>query len=87
MKKYYTKGMMISMSIKRDLKTKSLIVEIQSGVDKNGLPTFKKKSFSNIRLDATDVDIHALVKAISKVLAAATGDYLLDELPILSDTE
>ncbi|WP_315108857.1 DUF1659 domain-containing protein [Clostridium intestinale] len=75
------------MSIIRDLKTKSLIVEIQSGVDKNGLPTFKKKSFSNIRLDATDADIHSLAKAISKVLAPETGDYLLDELSILSDAE
>lgn len=31
------------MSINKKLKTKSLIIEIQSGTDGNGKPTFRKK--------------------------------------------
>lgn len=72
------------MSINKKLKTKSLIIEIQSGTDGNGKPTFRKKTLSNVKLDAKDESIFAVAEALSKVLAPNTKDYMLDELSILS---
>jgi hypothetical protein len=75
------------MSISKNLKTKSLIIEIQSGTDGNGKPTYRKKTLSNIKLDAKEESIFAVAEALSKVLAPDTKDYLLDEISILSKEE
>ena len=75
------------MPVNKELKIKSLIVEIESGTDKNGNPTFRKKTFSNVKLDAKDENIFAVADAISKVLDPNTKDYLLDEVSVLSKEE
>jgi hypothetical protein len=75
------------MAVIKNLRTKSLIVEMESGVDKNGKTTFRKKTFSYIKLDATDESIYAVANAISKILAPETNEYLLDELSVLSKSE
>ncbi|WP_335871797.1 DUF1659 domain-containing protein [Bacillus sp. 2205SS5-2] len=48
-----------------DLKDSRLRLEFDHGVDGEGKPVFKGKSYSNIRLDATPDEIYASVQAIA----------------------
>ncbi|MEQ8156399.1 MAG: DUF1659 domain-containing protein, partial [Clostridiaceae bacterium] len=46
------------MAVNKVLSSTSLSIEVQSGTDAAGLPVFKKKSFSGIKLDAADQNIY-----------------------------
>ena len=41
------------MATSKELKTTTLNIEVQSSVDKDGNPSYKKKNFSGINGDAT----------------------------------
>jgi hypothetical protein len=67
------------MAVTKQIETASLSIEIQSGVDKAGDPTFSKKTFSNVKTGANVEDIYAVAEAVKGVLSASTRSYLLNE--------
>jgi hypothetical protein len=75
------------MNIKEDLKTVTLAIEIYNGTKPSGEVTFKKRSFSGIRLDAPSENILKVAEAIASVLNTETGDYLLTKVSKISETE
>lgn len=75
------------MVVSDDLKTVTLAIEVQSGTKATGEVTFKKRSFSGIRLDAPTENILNVAKAIASVLNTETGDYLLTKVSTISETE
>ncbi|MNP78634.1 hypothetical protein D3C76_1762960 [compost metagenome] len=75
------------MNLKEDLKTVTLAIEIYNGTKPSGEVTFKKRSFSGIRLDAPSENILNVAKAIASVLKTETGDYLLTKVSKISETE
>lgn len=75
------------MSVSENLKTVTLVIEIYNGTKPSGELTFKKRSFSGIRLDASNENILNVAKAIASVLNTETGDYLLTKVSKISETE
>ena len=71
------------MAISKELKTTTLSIEVQSGIDKDGNPSYKKKNFSGINGDATP--LVAVADAIKLVLANQTRDTLVNEISILEN--
>ncbi len=57
----------------------TLSIEVEDGVDSNGDPKYKKKSFSNIKEEAVLENIYTVAEAISIVLDANTGNYYINE--------
>ena len=75
------------MSVLEGLKTVTLAIEVQSGTKTTGEVTYKKRSFSGIRLDAPTENILNVAKAIASVLNTETGDYLLTKVSTISEAE
>ena len=75
------------MAISKELRTTTLSIEVQSSVDKNGNPLFKKKNFSGINRQATPEAIAAVADAIKSVLANETGYTFINESSILVDND
>ena len=73
------------MAISKELRTTTLSIEVQSGVDKDGNPSFKKKNFSGINGDATPEVLVTVADAIKLVLANPTRDALVIEISVLED--
>lgn len=71
------------MAISKELKTTTLSIEVQSGVDKDGNPSYKKKNFSGINGDATPEALVTVADAIKLVLANETRYTLVNEISIL----
>ncbi|MDR3594795.1 DUF1659 domain-containing protein [Clostridium sp.] len=67
------------MAVTKQIATTSLSIEVQSGQDKAGDPTFTKKNFSNVRTDVTPENAYAVAEAVKAVLSANTRAYLLNE--------
>lgn len=67
------------MAVNKQLKTTSLSMEVQNGVDKAGDPIFTKKTFANVRTDADVANVYAVADAVKVVLKNTTRDYLLNE--------
>mgnify|MGYP004445265557 FL=1 len=63
----------------KNLQTVQLSIEVQSALDKDGNPTFKKKNFSGIKKGANLDNIYAVAEGIKGVLKAQTRDYYLTE--------
>jgi len=66
------------MAVNKVLSSTSLSIEVQSGTDAGGLPIFKKKSFSGIKLDAADQNVYDVAVAISGVVNNAVRDYYVN---------
>ena len=66
------------MAVNKVLSSTSLSIEVQSGTDAGGLPVFKKKSFSGIKLDAADQNIYDVAVAISGVINNTVRDYYVN---------
>ena len=73
------------MAVSKELQTTTLSIEVQSGVDKNGNPSFKKENFSGINGDATSEAILNVAEAIKLVLANETRDTLVNEISRLEN--
>ena len=67
------------MAILKNLETTTLSIEVQSGIEKDGNPTFKKKNFSGIKNSANIDDLFTVAEKIKEVLNADTRDYYLNE--------
>lgn len=58
---------------------------MQSGIDKDGNPSYKKKNFSGINGGATPEALVTVAAAIKLVLANQTRYTLVNEISILED--
>jgi hypothetical protein len=74
------------MVITDTLKSLSLIIEIQNGVNGKGEAIFKKRTFSGIRLDAPYENIYNVAEAISEILETETGEFLLNKIISIEKT-
>ena len=73
------------MAVSKELQTTTLSIEVQSGVDKNGNPSYKKKNFSGVKGDATPEAILTVAEAIKLVLANETRYTFINESSILEN--
>ncbi|MGL4106749.1 DUF1659 domain-containing protein [Clostridium sp. LP20] len=67
------------MAVNKIVSSSSLVMEIESGQDKDGNATYKKKTFSGVKTNAAIEDVYAVADAITKVLANDTRDFFLNE--------
>lgn len=67
------------MAVTKLIQTASLSIEVQSGTDAAGDPTFAKKTFSNVKTDALPQNVFDIAEAIKGVLEASTRDYFVNE--------
>ncbi len=73
------------MEAKKDPKSSSLVIELKSGTNDSGADTFKKKSFSNVKVDAPINNVLIVAKAIASLLDAPIRNIMLNEVSILSE--
>ena len=73
------------MAISKELRTTTLSIEVQSGIDKDGNPSYKKKNFSGIKGDATAEALVTVADAIKLVLANDTRYTFVNESSILEN--
>ncbi|MCE5222032.1 MAG: DUF1659 domain-containing protein [Clostridium sp.] len=71
------------MAVTATMKSKTLAIEIQTGTDKAGDPIYGKKSFSGVKLTATDEGVYNVGEAIKSVLEASTRATLINEVETL----
>ena len=71
------------MAITKVASSKSLSIEIQSGTDTSGQPTYSKKSFSNVRNDVDAQNAFDVAEAIKTVLDNPTRSYFLNSASTL----
>lgn len=71
------------MAVTKTTQSVSLIISVEDTLNSKGEMTYKKKSFSNVNLNASAENIHNVATAISNVLSKATGDYTLKETSLL----
>ena len=73
------------MAVTKTIASTSFSIEVQSGLDKAGVPIYSKKSFSGLKADATPENIYAVAEAIKGVLGAKTRDYFINESSALAN--
>lgn len=73
------------MAITTTLKSKTLAIEVETGQDKSGDPIYSKKSFSGIKLTATDQSVYNVAEAIKTVLGVSTRDTYLNEVETVAN--
>ena len=71
------------MEITKVAKSKSLSIEVKSGVDSKGADTFSKKSFANVRNDVDAQNAYDVAEAIKAVLEQPTRSYFLNSASTL----
>lgn len=73
------------MAVTKILKSKTIAIEVETGQDKAGDPIYGKKSFSSVKLTATDQAIYNVAEAIKTVLAANTRDTYINEIETVAN--
>nr|WP_312289499.1 DUF1659 domain-containing protein [Clostridium chromiireducens] len=71
------------MAITKVAQTKSLSIEVKSGVDAQGADTYSKKSFANVRKDVDAQNAYDVAEAIKAVLEQPTRAYFLNSASTL----
>lgn len=71
------------MAVTATPKSKTLAIEVQTSTDKAGDPIYGKKSFSGVKLAATDQSVYNVAEAIKVVLKASTRATLINEVDTL----
>ncbi|WP_258049893.1 DUF1659 domain-containing protein [Clostridium weizhouense] len=66
------------MAVNKVLTNCSLTIEVQKGVDKQGDPVFKKKTFSNLNPDITDEAAYEIGNAFKNILDGETRSTFLN---------
>ncbi|MVX64814.1 DUF1659 domain-containing protein [Clostridium chromiireducens] len=67
------------MAVTKSIQTASLSIEVQKDVDKAGDPIYAKKTFSNVKTDATAQNVYDVAEAIKGVMEASTRDCFINE--------
>jgi len=73
------------MAVNKVLNATSLSIEVQSGTDAAGLPIFKKKSFTGVKVDAAVQNVYDVAVAISGVINNAVRDYYVNDTSKLTN--
>lgn len=73
------------MAVTKVIDSTSLSIEVQKGVDKAGDPIYSKKTFANVKTDATTQNIYDVAEAIKDVLEADTRDTFVNESSSLAN--
>nr|WP_312289497.1 DUF1659 domain-containing protein [Clostridium chromiireducens] len=73
------------MAATATLKSKTLAIEVETGQDKAGDPIYGKKSFSGVKLTATNQGIYNVAEAIKSVLDVSTRDTYLNEIEVVAN--
>ena len=73
------------MAVTKVIDSTSLSIEVQKGVDKAGDPIYSKKTFANVKTDATSQNIYDVAEAIKGVLEAYTRDTFVNESSSLAN--
>lgn len=75
------------MAVNKVLKTTSFSIEVESGVDRTGATTYRKKNFSGVKGSATPDQINSVAEAIKLVLAKETRATLVNDTSALEVQE
>jgi hypothetical protein len=67
------------MAVTKSIQTASLSIEVQSGTDAAGDPTYTKKTLSNVKTNADVQNVFDVAEAIKGILEASTRDYFVNE--------
>ncbi len=81
------KGCEAHMAANKIINTTSLQIEIESGKDSSGNTTYKKKTFSNVKGDASTQDLFDVATAIKNVLGVSTRDFYITDSSKLVDIQ
>jgi hypothetical protein len=73
------------MAVTKTADSKAIAIEVQSGADAKGNPTYTKKSFSGIRKDVDTQAAYDVAEAIKGVLAEPTRAYFLNTASTLEN--
>ena len=73
------------MAVTTTLKSKTLAIEVEKGQDKSGDPIYGKKSFSGVKLTASDQGVYNVAEAVKTVLGASTRDTYLNEVEVIAN--
>lgn len=73
------------MAVEKLLKTRSLSIEVENGIDKDGNPVYKKKTFSNVKTNVEDDKIYAVAEGIKAVLKDNTRDYFINDISVIQN--
>lgn len=74
-------------TIDKELLKRSMIINIENGVDENGQTKYKTKTFNGIKEEASLENIHAVGTAVGGLLDAAVKDIELSEKSALNEQE
>jgi len=72
------------MAVNKTVETASISIELQKGVDRAGDPIYSKKSFSNVKPDASPENVYFVAEAIKNLMEASTRDSFLNETSSLT---
>ena len=72
------------MAVTKTPESKSLSIEVKSGIDAQGADTYAKKSFSGLRTDVVAQNAYDVAEAIKSVLEQPTRAYFLNSASELS---
>lgn len=73
------------MAITSTPKSKALAIEVQTGADKAGDPTYAKKTFSGVKLTAADQNVYNVAESIKAVLSESTNRTFINEVDTLAN--
>ena len=73
------------MAAKKVIRSTTLQMEIEGGKDSRGNTTYKKKSFTSIRVDAEAQAIYDVAQAIKECLGVASRDLFIADNYRLED--
>ncbi|MGL5152216.1 MAG: DUF1659 domain-containing protein [Clostridium sp.] len=71
------------MAVTKNLINRSLVLETRSGQDAGGNPVYRKKSFQNVKTDATPDNILDVADGIRAVLGVETRAASIAETHLL----
>ena len=75
------------MAITKVLASSALVIEVENGSDKNGVPTYRKKSFSGVKGDAAVENVYAVADAVKAVMKKPTRNYYLNDSNLLDNDQ
>ncbi|MGL5153161.1 MAG: DUF1659 domain-containing protein [Clostridium sp.] len=71
------------MAVNKNLVSRSLVIEAKTGLDNGGNPVYRKKSFQNVKTNATPENILDVADGIRAVLGVETRAASIAETHLL----
>ncbi|MGL5149799.1 MAG: DUF1659 domain-containing protein [Clostridium sp.] len=71
------------MAVSKNLISRALVLEAKTGVDGGGNPVYRKKSFQNVKTDATPDNILDVADGIRGILGVETRAASISENHLL----